>query len=200
MDLFRQSGTDNLLPHDGVVRYLGPVFDAKESVGVFEALKKTIPWAHDEVVMFGKRITTARMVAWYGDEAFAYAYSGTCKQAHPWNPLLRELEDKAELLSGSSFNSCLLNFYQHGGEGMTWHSDDEKSLVADSCIASMSFGAERKFSFKHKQTKQVITLTLENGSLLLMEGETQRYWHHALPKTKTVSAPRINLTFRKMRR
>jgi alkylated DNA repair dioxygenase AlkB len=149
--------------------------------------------------MFGKRITTARLVAWYGDEPFAYAYSGTCKRALSWNPLLRELKEKAEIFSGSSFNSCLLNFYQNGGEGMSWHSDDEKSLVPAACIASMSFGAVRKFSFKHKQSKEVVTRMLENGSLLLMEGETQQFWHHALPKTKKVIEPRINLTFRKMR-
>jgi alkylated DNA repair dioxygenase AlkB len=199
MDLFRQSATANLLPRDGLVRYLGPVFDPQDATRIFADLQKNIPWAHDEVVMFGKRITTARLVAWYGDEPFAYAYSGTCKRALSWNPLLCELKEKAEIFSGSSFNSCLLNFYQNGGEGMSWHSDDEKSLVADACIASISIGAERKFSFKHKQTKGVISLMLENGSLLLMEGETQRFWQHALPKTKAVSAPRINLTFRKMR-
>jgi len=60
----------------------------------------------------------------------------------------------------------------------------------------LSFGAERKFSFKHKQTKQIVSLVLEHGSLLIMKNDTQSNWLHSLPKSKNITQPRINLTFR----
>ena len=99
-------------------------------------------------------------------------------------------------VTGETFNSCLLNLYHSGGEGMAWHSDGEKDLKKNGAIASMTFGAERKFSFKHKETKETISLTLEHGSLLIMKGETQKHWLHRLPPTKLITQPRINLTFR----
>lgn len=101
-----------------------------------------------------------------------------------------------EKTSGVSFNSCLLNLYHNGEEGMAWHSDDERSLGKNTTIASLSFGAERKFCFKHKITKTTVSIMLGNGSLLVMKGATQTNWLHSLPKTKKVSSPRINLTFR----
>ena len=106
------------------------------------------------------------------------------------------MKKRVEERSGENFNSCLLNLYHDGSQGMGWHSDDEPSLVRDSAIASVSLGVERKFSFKHRETKETVALMLERGSLLVMKGETQRFWRHALPKTKKVASPRINLTFR----
>lgn len=106
------------------------------------------------------------------------------------------LKQKAEELSGETFNSCLLNLYHNGDEGMAWHSDGEKDLKKNGAIASLSFGAERKFVFKHKIDKTTISLNLAHGSLLLMKGTTQTHWLHRLPPTKLVSKPRINLTFR----
>ena len=104
------------------------------------------------------------------------------------------MEHKTE----TKFNSCLLNLYHSGDEGMSWHSDDEKDLEENSAIASLSLGAERKFSFRHKQSKETVALMLEHGSLLVMKDITQTHWHHQLPKTKKVTQPRINLTFRSM--
>ena len=103
-----------------------------------------------------------------------------------------------ESLTKSKYNACLLNLYHNGDESMGWHSDDEKEIIAESSIASLSLGAERKFSFKHKATKETISVLLENGSLLEMKGAIQKNWWHALPKSKKVIAPRINLTFRQM--
>ena len=113
-----------------------------------------------------------------------------------WTEELIILRRKVEELSGIKFNSCLLNLYHDGEEGMSWHSDDEKSLGENTCIASLSFGAERKFYFKHKKTNQSLFVTLEHGSLLVMKGTTQTNWLHALPKSKRIHKPRINLTFR----
>ena len=150
-------------------------------------------------MMFGKRIITKRKAAWYGDQPFPYSYSKVTKVALAFTPDLLILKEKAEVVSDETYNSCLLNLYHTGEEAMTWHSDDEKEIVPNSAIASFSFGAERKFSFRHKQTKHTTSLLLEHGSLLVMKGETQTHWLHKLPPTKGVRSPRINLTFRNMK-
>jgi alkylated DNA repair dioxygenase AlkB len=196
VDLFQTPST-NLLPYDGIATYHGRILTDNASQ-YFDILKSTLPWKHDELVIFGKHIVTAREVAWYGDPGLAYTYSGTTKQPLPWTKELSELKLLVEKHTGLSFNSCLLNLYHDGTEGMGWHSDDEKSIVAGSGIASLSFGAERRFAFRHKQTKETVSLLLEHGSLLLMAGTTQTHWHHRLPPTKKVTTPRINLTFRMM--
>jgi alkylated DNA repair dioxygenase AlkB len=188
----------NLLACDGTVLYHGPVLPAADADRYFDLLGRTVPWQHDEVVMFGRRITTAREVAWYGDEGCAYTYSGATKLPLAWAPGLLELKTLVEEITGSVFNSCLLNRYPSGAEGMGWHSDDEKSLVRDACIASVSLGAARKFVFKHKRQPLKTELVLEHGSLLEMKGATQTYWLHRLPPSKKITAPRINLTFRTM--
>jgi len=90
----------------------------------------------------------------------------------------------------------LANLYHDGSEGMAWHSDGEKDLKKDGAIASLSFGAERKFAFKHKQSKETVSMVLEHGSLLVMKDTTQTNWLHRLPPTKRINKPRINLTFR----
>lgn len=198
MDLFRPDSSANLLPYDGVVSYHGPVLSTCEAWDYFEALMITVPWKHDEVVLFGKRIVTARKVAWYGDSDFPYTYSGSTKKALPWTRELLALKTLVEKLTGATYNSCLLNLYHGGKEGMAWHSDDEKSLVKDASIASISLGAERKFAIKHKRTKETVSIMLEHGSLLEMKEQTQTFWLHRLPPSTKISEPRINLTFRSM--
>lgn len=186
----------NFLPQDGIVEYSGRVFSPEESATLFEALLATSPWQPDEVILFGQKRILSRKVTWMGDTGFIYSYSGTSKTAGPWTPLILSIKERVERLCGHTFNSCLLNLYHDGSEGMGWHSDDEKTLGRNPVIASVSFGAERPFRFKHRLTKEVVPLMLENGSLLVMKGETQHHWLHTLPKTKRVTAPRINLTFR----
>lgn len=198
MDLFGVDAAANLLPYDGEVFYHGRVFAEPESRRIKETLLLEIPWEHDEAVMFGKRIVTARKVAWFADGGVSYSYSGTTKRAHAWSEDLLRLKKVAETLAGEAYNSCLLNLYHGGDEGMGWHSDDEKEIVPGSSIASLSLGAERKFSFKHKQSKETVSVVLEDGSLLDMRGETQRCWVHQLPKTKKLNEPRVNLTFRRV--
>ena len=186
----------NLLPIDGTVNYYGRLVDPDNAKHYLDALLTGIDWRNDEAVIFGKKIITKRKVAWYGDEPFQYTYSKTTKQALPWTKELLELKKLVESKSGETFNSCLLNLYHNGGEGMAWHSDAERDLKKNGAIASLSFGAERKFLFKHKITNQKIELILEHGSLLIMKDNTQTHWLHRLPPTKLISAPRVNLTFR----
>lgn len=197
MELFNDV-TRNLLPHSGEVNYYGRVMNMLEAKNYMDILLSTIEWKNDEAVIFGKHFITKRKVAWYGDAKFSYTYSNITKEALPWTKELLELKELAEKLSGATFNSCLLNLYHTGDEGMAWHSDDEKSLGRNTSIASMSFGAERKFSFKHKRTKEKIDVILEAGSLLVMKDATQTNWLHRLPPTKKIVSPRINLTFRTM--
>ena len=200
-DLFQtdENISENLLPYDGDVRYLPIAIEPFMAERYADSLFHTIAWQHDEAIMFGKRIVTKRKVAWYADQPFSYTYSKTTKTALPWTPLLKELKQIVEASTGEHFNACLLNLYHDGSEGMAWHSDGERELVPRAAIASLSFGAERKFSFKHKTTKETFSLNLASGSILIMRGATQSHWLHRLPPTKKVSSPRINLTFRSMR-
>lgn len=198
MDLFPNDPAVNLLPYDGTVHYHGPIFTPAAASSYYVHLLREVPWKHDEAVIFGKRIITARKVAWYGDSNFSYTYSGTTKQALLWTPELIALKTKVEQLTGTLFNSCLLNLYHDGNEGMAWHSDDEKSLGKDSTIASISLGAEREFRLKHKRSEEKVSVLLESGSLLVMQGTTQTHWLHSIPKSKKIKKPRINLTFRTM--
>ena len=186
----------NLLPKDGTVNYYGKVLDQEQADDYFQILLNTIEWRNDEAIIFGKKIITKRKVAWYGEKPFEYTYSNTTKLALPWTKELLELKTIAERLTSETFNSCLLNLYHDGNEGMAWHSDGEKDLKKNGAIGSMSFGAERRFAFKHKETKEKIEVILEHGSLLIMSGTTQTHWLHRLPPTKLISAPRVNLTFR----
>ncbi len=198
MDLFSQDvrGDNNILPRGGEVHYYGPVFDAQSADHHFNELSQNILWQPDEVKIMGKHIFTKRHVAWYAQQAFEYRYSGITKKAHLWTDGLLTIKKSIEDVSGETFNSCLLNLYHDGSEGMTWHSDGEKMLKKNGAIASISLGAERKFSFKHKDTKEKIDIFLEHGSLLVMKGKTQSNWLHRLPPTTRVKTPRINLTFR----
>ncbi len=188
--------TKNLLPFDGEVHYYGPIFSNDQADYFYQQLLDTIEWKNDEAIMFGKHIITKRKVAWYGDIGFEYKYSNITKKALPWTQELKELKYISEEKTGYTYNSCLLNLYHSGEEGMAWHSDAEKDLLQNGAIASLSFGAERKFGFKHKSSKETVFMQLEHGSLLLMKGVTQTHWLHRLPPTAKVTSPRINLTFR----
>lgn len=186
----------NLLPHDGIVNYYGIVLNRHQSDTYFKALLTGIEWRHDEAVLFGKRIVTKRKVAWYGEKPYDYTYSNTTKSALPWTRELLELKKVVEQCSGETFNSCLLNLYHSGEEGMAFHSDGEPDLKRHGAIGSLSLGARRKFVFKHKITGEKVELMLEGGSLLVMRSTTQEHWLHRLPPTKLVRDPRVNLTFR----
>ena len=196
LNLFDTQPNSNLLPYDGIVTYYGKIFSKEESLIYLEKMLHDIEWKHDEAVIYGKHLITKRKAAWYGDQNYSYTYSNTTKHALPWTKELLSLKARVEEKTETSFNSCLLNLYHDGNEGMAWHSDDEKSLGKNTTIASLSLGAERKFSLKHKVTKETVSLVLENGSLLVMKGSTQTHWQHSLPKTTKVKIPRVNLTFR----
>lgn len=198
MDLFSSQTSEqfNLLPYDGEVHYYGLAMPKHEADAYYQKLLDGITWEHDVAIMFGKRIVTKRKVAWYGDQPFEYTYSNNTKRALPWNQELIALKSIVESQTKATYNSCLLNLYHSGEEGMAWHSDDEKDLLPQGAIASLSFGAQRKFAFKHKTSKETVSIVLDHGSLLVMTGDTQTHWLHRLPPTKKIHSPRVNLTFR----
>jgi alkylated DNA repair dioxygenase AlkB len=188
----------NIINKDGIAVYYGCILNAETLASIYTNLFNKIAWQQDQIIMFGKPITTKRKVAFYADNHIDYTYSSVKKKGLTWTPELLEIKNLIESHTGAIYNACLLNLYHTGEEGMGWHSDDEKEILVNSSIASLSIGAERKFAFKHKATKETISVMLENGSLLEMKGSIQQNWWHSLPKTKKVGAPRINLTFRQM--
>ena len=200
MDLFNQNPLANLLPKDGTVIFYGNIFSIEDANEFYNELFHQIEWENDQAFIFGKHIITKRKVAWYADQNYDYTYSNVTKRALKWTPSLLKIKAKVEQTTGLTFNSCLLNLYHNGSECMAWHSDDEKALGVNTNIASVSFGAERKFCFKHKNTKEKIDVFLSHGSLLVMQGTTQTHWLHRLPPTKKVQSPRINLTFRTIKK
>lgn len=188
----------NLLPIDGSAQYYPEFISEEVSLSLIDQLEKSLRWDADQLIMFGKLVTTRRKVAWVGDPECTYTYSGVKRNPQAWTPELLSMKTRLEKLTQSEFNSCLLNFYHDGADGMGWHSDDEKELDTKSPIASLSLGSTRKFTFRHKINKSTISIFLEDGSALIMNAPTQQFWQHALLKTKTIHTPRINLTFRKI--
>lgn len=188
----------NIINQDGQAHYFGIIVNAEQKHTYFNELLNKIEWTNEKLIMFGKEITTKRKVAFYGDSLMSYTYSNKTKQALAWTPLLLGIKNLTTSFTGSHYNACLLNLYHDGEEGMGWHSDDEKEIIPNSSIASLSFGAERKFAIKHKTTKETHSILLENGSLFEMLGSFQKHWLHSMPKSKKIIAPRINLTFRQM--
>lgn len=181
---------------DADVQYAPAFFTPEESHRYLDELQQKINWKQEKIKLFGKEQPMPRLTAWYGDKG--YTYSGLVNEPQPWMPLLLEIRRRIEEATGKNFNSVLLNLYRSGQDSMGWHADDEKELGAEPCIASVSFGADRHFGFKHRYNKALKNqyITLQHGSLLLMQGSTQHNWHHALPKTTKAGGIRLNLTFR----
>lgn len=195
-DLFDTKYPIERLPFEPSVLDFGSIYTATKAQGTFERLYEEVPWKNDTAFIYGKHIVTQRKVAWFGDTDFDYTYSNTSRTALPWTPLLQEIREFVEETCGFEYNSVLLNLYENGSEGMGWHSDDEKGLGVEPNIASLSFGATRRFDLRHKTSGETIKLPLQSGSLLVMSKQSQSCWRHQIPKQLRVTAPRINLTFR----
>ena len=189
----------NILPYDGELIYYPRISLQQNPGNIYELLLNRIDWYKDSVSLFGKTIITKRKIALFADKPTSYTYSNQEKNAIPWIEELMPIKKSIETLTGESYNCCLCNLYHDGSEGMGWHADNEKVLDEKSSIASVSFGAERFFSLKHKETREKLKISLENGSLLLMRPPIQDYWLHSLPKSKKVQSGRINLTFRTLK-
>ncbi len=185
------------LPDADVVLY-AEVFTPGERAQLCEELRTTVAWTQERLRLYGQDRPLPRLTAWYGDEGAAYTYSHIAMQPRPWTATLRAIKTRVEHLAETPFNSVLLNLYRDGRDSVAWHQDNEPELGEHPVIASVSLGAARRFQLRHtvKRTLPPVDLVLPPGSLLLMRGETQRWWQHRLPKTAQPVAPRLNLTFR----
>jgi alkylated DNA repair dioxygenase AlkB len=187
----------NLLPIPGEVFFYPNFFDKAESDLYFDDLNSRVVWKQDGVKIYGKTVLQPGFTAFYGDEHISYSYSGITVNAMPWIDTLSRIKENIESKFEEKFNTCMLNQYRDGRDGMGWHRDHEKSLGNYPFIASVSFGASRIFQFRHYVNKiPIISVDLSHGSLLIMKAETQHLWEHRLPKTVLATGPRINLTFR----
>jgi alkylated DNA repair dioxygenase AlkB len=182
---------------DASIIYYPNFFSNEEAVILFDALQKEIPWQQDDIKVYGKVYPQPRLTALFGNEGKSYSYSNITMHPHSWTPLLLTMKEKIEQTVEVTFSTVLLNYYRDGRDSNGWHADNEKELGNNPIIASLSFGAERIFQLKHNFLKEEkLNITLEHGSLLLMQGSTQHFWKHQIPKTTKPIEPRINLTFR----
>ena len=189
--------TENIPVENGALTLLQGVFPEWESQKLFVRLLDEISWQQPLIHVAGKKLRIPRLQAWHGDTKARYHYSGLSLDPVAWTELLLLIKTRVEQVSNTVFNSLLLNRYRDGRDSVGWHSDDEKELGKNPVIASVSFGVERFFQLKNKKdTSLTYKLTLHHGSLLLMKGKTQHFWHHQIPKTKAPINERINLTFR----
>jgi len=159
-----------------------------------------IPWRQQSITLFGKTHMQPRLICWMGEPGCTYRYSGARWEPEPWHPLVDALRVRVEALSDARFNAVLLNLYRDGADSMGYHADDEPELGEQPVIASLSFGAERTMHFRHRHDPAQPTqrVTLGDGDLLMMRGDTQKSWRHAIPKTQRPIGPRVNLTFRRI--
>lgn len=183
------------LPDADVVLF-SAAFSAGAADNYFGHLLECTPWRQNRITVFGKNQAMPRLTAWYGN--FAYTYTGIINQPAPWSPELLRIKARAEELAGETFSGVLLNLYRFGRDSVSWHSDDERELGLEPTIASVSFGATRRFQFRRKGEHRVrAAVDLRHGDVLIMRGKTQRLWQHQIPKTARTVGPRINLTFRR---
>ncbi len=191
---------DRLNIPDAEVYWYPAAFSAAEAEAYYDALSTAIAWKQVDIKLYGKVIKTPRLTAWYGDPGMTYTYSGITLEPAIWTEDLLRIRERVELVAGVSFNSVLLNFYRNERDSMGWHSDDEQELGINPIIASVSFGASRMFQFKHKTRPELRAgVELTSGGMLLMQGTTQHFWKHQIPKSTRPHTGRINLTFRIVR-
>jgi alkylated DNA repair dioxygenase AlkB len=182
---------------DALIEYYPNFFEKAQAKELFDKLNQEIPWQQDAITVFGKTHAQPRLTALFGNEGKPYSYSNIVMQPHSWNPLLMYIKNEIEEICNENFTTVLLNLYRDGKDSNGWHADNERELGRNPVIASVSFGAERSFHLQHNSIADAkLKITLGNGSLLLMKGETQHYWKHQIPKTSKEINPRINLTFR----
>jgi alkylated DNA repair dioxygenase AlkB len=201
-DLFSEhEGLKPIPLQDAEVYYLRYLPLARAPHVVMRHLIDEIPWCAENIVVWGRTYPQPRLIAWYGDAGKNYTYSGIQLTPLPWTKALLDIKSRVEAAAHMDFNSVLLNYYRDHRDSMGMHSDDEPELGERPILASLSLGEERTFILKHRRDKALkpVRLKLASGSLLLMRGDTQRYWKHGIDKETRPCGPRVNLTFRRIR-
>jgi alkylated DNA repair dioxygenase AlkB len=199
LDLFGtnkpKDGEPVVIPN-GEYLYFPHFFDKGIADQYLQRFIDKIEWRQESMNMYGKQVLFPRLTSWYGDNDKPYSFSGITLNPHPWSEELLFIKSKIEPICETVFNSVLLNLYRDGNDSISWHTDAENELGRNPLIASVNFGAERKFQIKHNETGETHDIFLKHGSLLIMRGELQHFWKHQIPKQKTINKPRVNLTFR----
>lgn len=182
---------------DAELLYHPAFYDKVESDKIFKTLLETIEWKQDKIMMYGKELPLPRLSAWYGDNNKPYTYSGITLNPLPWTDELLQIKEKIEAEAKVKFSSVLLNRYRDGQDYVGWHTDAEKELGKNPIIGSVNFGATRKFQLRRiDDHKEKFEVELKHGTFLVMQGSTQHFWQHQVPKTATKIGERLNLTFR----
>lgn len=182
--------------HDGTVLLYPGFFDREQATTLFKALMQKLKWQNESIRMYGKLVPVPRLVCWHGDRGAVYRYSGITHEPLPWTPELNVVRKKIQTATNLKFNSVLANLYRNERDSMGWHADNEKELGENPSIASVSLGDQRNFKLRHNRTKEIVSVDLPHGSLLVMTGNLQHNWQHSLPKCRKTKSERINLTFR----
>ncbi len=195
MQLFNENCDVNL--PDAEISYFPHFLSPEQADFYFRQLLLNVPWQQDDITVFGKTYAQPRLTALYSNNGKSYSYSNITMQPHNFKGKLLEIKKELERKTQLTFTTCLLNLYRDGKDSNGWHADDEKELGQNPVIASISLGQERYFHLRHKNNKSLKhKILLEHGSLLLMQGKTQHFWQHQIPKTSKKIGKRINLTFR----
>ena len=196
--LLAANGNEDALP-GAELRFASDWLAAVEADALLISLREGIHWETHRIRLFGREVDSPRLSCWIGDEGAAYTYSGARFQPHPWPAALLTVRQRLTDELGCVFNSVLANRYRDGRDCMGWHSDNESELGPQPLIASLSLGATRRFVLKHRHdSSRKLELEMPHGSLLVMGGDTQRNYKHALPRTARPLGERINLTFRRI--
>jgi len=178
----------------------------EEADSILKVLQEELQWEQGSIKIFGKNILEPRLTAWYGDAGKAYTYSGVKREPLAWHPILKKIKSDIEVSLASTINlplelnSVLCNYYRDRNDSMGYHADNEKELGVNPIIVSVNFGESRRFLLKHRSDKNLKSeILLSHGSVLIMAGEMQHHWLHAIPKSTQILKPRINLTFRNIK-
>lgn len=207
LDLFNPPPHQHIQLAGGELIYARDFLTPDAADDLMKNLISQLEWAQRPVKVFNKTHLTPRLVAWCGDDGVTYTYSGDTSPPQLWPEAIHPIKQQIEQSFKTEFNGALFNYYRDGQDNMGWHSDDEKSLGEQPVIASLSLGTERDFKFRPKpntalpndgNVTEAFDLTLHHGSVLIMRGDTQRHWQHALPKRMRINEPRLNITFRRV--
>ena len=110
---------NNILPYDGQAILIDDHGAGFDWPAITRTPIGTIPWQFETARIFGREMPIPRMTAWFGDDA--YSYSGILHLPAPFPAIIERLRERAEALSGASFNAALANLYRSGRDSVGWH-------------------------------------------------------------------------------
>lgn len=194
----RPNANPQLLPNG--FSYQSRALSAQKSLDLFYYLQQNLCWQQPNVTVYNKTGPIPRLQCFISENNIEYGYSHSKLIVEPWPDVLLAMRKRLELHLKQPFNSLLVNYYRDGNDTMGWHSDDEAELGHQPTIVCISLGAERVLKLKHKASNKITDLKLRSGSCLIMSGNSQRDYQHAITKQTTLAHPRISLTFRLIKR